>query len=125
MALIVVAEDEFLLGDMLATLLEDCGHEVIVAPHGAAALEAIRSKRPDLVITDFMMPLMTGLELAQELRSDTAFSTLPIVLLSGAQGRIGRSRPDMFDAVLDKPYDPKRLISLVDDLLAKHKATGN
>ena len=118
MAMIVVAEDEFLLGDMLASMLEDSGHEVAVAAHGVAALEMVRSKRPDLLITDFMMPLMNGLELAQAVRGDQEMSSIPIILVSGAQGSIGRANPTMFDAVLDKPYDTRRLINTVETLLA-------
>jgi len=50
-----------------------------------------------------MMPLMTGLELAQAMRRDAALSSIPIVLVSGGQASIGRGRPELFDAVLDKP----------------------
>ena len=117
MAMIVVAEDEFLLGDMLASILEDEGHEVAVAAHGAAALDLMRVHKPDLLITDFMMPLMTGLELATAVRKDDALKVIPIVLVSGAQGSIGRSHPDMFDAVLDKPYNAKQLVLAVQKLL--------
>jgi CheY-like chemotaxis protein len=118
MAIIVVAEDEFLLASMLEALLEDEGHEVRIAPHGLAALKLTRTHRPDLIITDFMMPLMTGLELAQAVRSDAAIAQTPILLVSGAQGAIGRAHPDTFNAVLDKPYDAKVLLSIVQDLLA-------
>ena len=117
MALIVIAEDEFLIADVLSIMLEDAGHQVEAAPHGVAALELVRKKRPDLVITDFMMPLMTGLELAQALRADEELSCIPIILVSGAQASIGRSHPDMFDAVLDKPYDETRLLSAVEAVL--------
>ena len=63
------------------------------------------------------MPLMTGLELAQALRADEELSCIPIILVSGAQASIGRSHPDMFDAVLDKPYDETRLLSAVEAVL--------
>ena len=118
MALIVIAEDEFLIADVLTIMLEDAGHEVKAAPHGQAALSLVKEKRPDLVITDFMMPLMTGLELAQALRADEGLSDIPIILVSGAQATIGRSHPDMFDAVLDKPYDEKGLLKAVEGALA-------
>jgi CheY-like chemotaxis protein len=117
MAMIVVAEDEFLLGDMLASMLEDNGHEVAVAAHGVAALDMVRSKHPDLLITDFMMPLMTGLELATAVRAEDGFKQMPIILVSGAQGAIGRANPDIFNAVIDKPYDTSRLIRTVEALL--------
>lgn len=117
MPLIVIAEDEFLIADVLAMMLEDAGYEVESAPHGRAALTLVQEKRPALVITDFMMPLMTGLELAQAIRGDAAIAHIPIILVSGAQGSIGRAHPEAFNAVLDKPYDEKKLIATVAALL--------
>ena len=122
MALIVVADDEFLLAEMLADLLEDAGHEVLTASQGEAALRLVRERRPELVITDFMMPLMTGLELAEAIRDDPAVSDIPILLVSGAQGMIARERADLFVDVLDKPYDNRVLIDLVARLLADSHA---
>ena len=119
MAVIVIAEDEFLLADMLVSFLEDEGHDVSSAPHGVAALELIRDRPPELIITDFMMPLMTGLELAQSVRADPQLSTIPIILVSGAQGSIGRAHPDAFNFVMDKPYSLDALLEIVNELLAK------
>ncbi|MCK8781474.1 response regulator [Rhizobium sp. NTR19] len=117
MALIVIAEDEFLIADVLSIMLEEAGHEVEAAPHGLAALTLVKERRPELVITDFMMPLMTGLELAQAIREDDELSQIPIILVSGAQASIGRAHPEMFDAVLDKPYNEVRLLEAVDQVL--------
>jgi CheY-like chemotaxis protein len=104
MAHILVVDDEVLLAVLLAGLLEDEGYHVETASNGQAALSAIQNQRPDLVVTDFMMPTMTGLELAEAVRSDGALADLPIILVSGAQGAIARQRPELFQAVLDKPY---------------------
>lgn len=118
MAVIVIAEDEFLLADMLQVFLEDEGHEVSAAPHGLAALELIKTLRPAVVITDFMMPLMTGLELAQAVRADDVLSKTPIILVSGAQGSIGRAHPEVFDVVMDKPYGLDDLLAVVNRLIS-------
>lgn len=117
MALIVIAEDEFLIADLLVTILKDAGYDVVSAAHGRAALELAREMRPDLIITDFMMPLMTGLELAQAVRGDEELARTPVILVSGAQGSIGRAHPEMFDAVLDKPYNEARLLQTIAGLL--------
>jgi CheY-like chemotaxis protein len=119
MATIVIAEDEFLLADILQHMLEENGHVAMTAPHGLAALELIRAENPDLVITDFMMPLMTGLELSKAIRSDPKFANLPIILVSGAQGSIGRAHPEAFDAVLEKPYLDGALLAQIDRLLGR------
>ncbi|WP_312407057.1 response regulator [Rhizobium sp.] len=117
MALIVIAEDEFLIQDVLAMMLEDAGYDVEAASHGAAALELVKQHKPALVVTDFMMPLMTGLELARAMRANAELKTIPIILTSGAQGSIGRAEPEMFDAVLDKPYREKELLVTIGNLL--------
>jgi len=116
---IVLAEDEFLIADMLVVTLEEAGYEVHDAPHGGAALKLIREQLPDLVITDFMMPLMTGLELAKAIRGDACLQQIPIVLVSGAQGAIARERADLFDAVLDKPYPMDQLLAVIGKLCGR------
>ncbi|MGO4170241.1 response regulator [Novosphingobium sp. YAF33] len=113
---IVVAEDEFLIADLLVVSLEEAGHEVHDAGHGAAALKLVRNFVPDLVITDFMMPLMTGLELAEAMKADSALQRIPIILVTGAQGSIARSRNDLFDRVFDKPYKMDQLLLAVAEL---------
>ncbi|WP_323810764.1 response regulator [Sphingobium baderi] len=116
MAHILVVDDEFLLAMMLADILQDEGYEVETASNGRAALDAVQSRRPDLVITDFMMPAMTGLEFAEAVRADDALSDLPIILVSGAQGAIARERPELFQAVFDKPYRNQTIL----DEIAKY-----
>lgn len=118
MALIVVADDEVLLAEMLTDLLEDAGYEVATAMHGKQALKLVRERRPALLITDFMMPLMTGLELAEAIRADQKTAALPIILVSGAQGMTARLRKDLFNEVIDKPYDVRQLIQLVERLIS-------
>jgi len=118
MALIVIADDEYLLAAMLADILEDEGYETVVASHGQEALDRIRSRSPALLITDFMMPVMTGLELAMALKSDPKTSDLPIILVSGAQGAIGRQHGELFEVVLDKPYRNDELVAAVQRLLS-------
>jgi len=62
------------------------------------------------VITDFMMPVMDGLEFARAVRQRPAFADLPVFLMSGAQGSIGRASPDLFNVVFDKPFDINKVI---------------
>lgn len=113
MASIVIADDEFLLADMLGMLLEEEGHEVSTAIDGEEALRLVREIRPALLITDFMMPKMTGLELAEVLRADSAIEPMPIILVSGAQGVLARARPELFDAIFDKPYDNGEMLKVI------------
>lgn len=117
MALIVVADDEVLLTEMLTAVLEDAGYDVLAAAHGKEALELVRQHNPQLLITDFMMPIMTGLELAESLRQESRFAELPILLVTGAQGAVARRHPELFTQVLDKPYNVQRLLDIVGGIL--------
>jgi CheY-like chemotaxis protein len=124
MALIVVVDDEFLLADLLACFLADEGHEVVTASHGRAALQMIRERKPALVITDFMMPLMTGLELAQAITADADLAGIPIIVVTGDQGHIAREHEHLFAAILDKPYNHGLMIDAVQRLTTVPRTEG-
>jgi CheY-like chemotaxis protein len=107
---ILVVDDEWLLATWLAEVLEDVGYLVQTASDGQEALNYAATFRPDLVITDFMMPRLTGLEFATALQTLSDLGSIPIILVSGAQGAIGRGRPDLFEAVFEKPYEIDALL---------------
>lgn len=117
MALILVVDDEYLIAMLLADMLTDEGHEVVVASNGRAALERVRERRPALIVTDFMMPVMTGLELAEAVQADAEISGIPIILVSGAQGDIARQRADLFCAVIDKPFETEIVLKKIMEAL--------
>jgi CheY-like chemotaxis protein len=111
---ILVVDDEPDLRFILRRILERAGHEVVEAGHGAAALESVRGSRPDLVVTDIMMPVMDGVELVRRLRADPATARIPILVVSGDS-----LHPVAADAVLPKPYHPDQVIAAANALLAK------
>lgn len=117
MTMILVVDDEFLIADLIASALEDEGYEVTQAHHGKKALEVFRHAVPALIVTDFMMPLMNGLEMAQAIKAQPEHADLPIILLSGAQGSIARRHPEVFAAVYDKPVAIRRIIEKVRELI--------
>ena len=104
MTTIVVVDDESLITDFLSFYLKAEGYTVHAARDGRSGLDVIGSVVPDIVITDFMMPVMSGLELAEALKRDVRLSHIPIVLTTAAQGAIAKAHPELFAAVLDKPY---------------------
>jgi len=110
MTTILIVDDEYLIADILGFAMEDEGYMVVKASNGRKALEVLDRERPSLVITDFMMPVMDGLEFARAVRQRPAFADLPVFLMSGAQGSIGRASPDLFNVVFDKPFDINKVI---------------
>lgn len=82
MTRVLIVDDEPDVRFILCHILEKEGYEVDVAINGAAALECVKEAHPDLVITDFMMPVMDGNELVERLRSDPDTATIPIMSLT-------------------------------------------
>ena len=82
MARILVAEDDAPLQRLLKSALKAAGHEVVVAPDAAEALELLDSVNPQLLITDYVMPGMDGLELVGAVRSREAYRSVPVILFT-------------------------------------------
>lgn len=118
MTTILVVDDEYLIADIISFALEDEGFMVVKASNGRKGLEVLERERPALIVTDFMMPVMDGLEFATAVRALSSAHHLPIILMSGAQAHIGMQRSDLFDAVLPKPFDIESIIAEVKKLLA-------
>ena len=114
MARILVVEDEPDMRFVIRHYLEKAGHEVFEAGNGGAALEAVRELAPDLIVTDIMMPVMSGLELIGHLRSNRVTAAIPILVVSG-DSELARAA----DAALAKPFQPEDLVRVANDLLKK------
>ncbi|MEV6350358.1 response regulator [Actinoplanes sp. NPDC051851] len=116
--MIVVAEDHDDIRYVLKRSLERAGHRVVVTSDGAAALEAVREHRPDLVVTDVDMPRMTGLDLCRAIRADDALRHIPVVVASGSllPGDEQASAAGA-SATLLKPFLPAQLLAVVAGLL--------
>ncbi|UQY34076.1 response regulator [Pseudomonas fulva] len=117
MTTILIVDDEYLIADILGYAMEDEGYMVVKASNGRRGLEVLDRERPELVITDFMMPVMDGLEFARAIRARPGSADLPIILMSGAQASIGRASPELFAAVFDKPFDINQVIAKVKELI--------
>ncbi|MDP9375285.1 MAG: response regulator [Chloroflexota bacterium] len=109
---ILIADDEEFIVDLLATLLEDEGYTVLRAYDGEQALAAVQRDHPQLIITDIMMPRMSGTELAARLRAqedNTPTSSTPIILMSAVS--TAASIPNTI--YLPKPFDIDHVLELV------------
>ncbi|MEV8503196.1 response regulator [Actinoplanes sp. NPDC051475] len=116
--MIVVAEDHEDILFVLQRALERAGHEVVATTDGAAALEAVRRHRPDVVVTDVDMPKMTGLELCRAIRADAGLRHIPVVLASGSMlPGDARAAEVGATATLLKPFLPAQLLACVAELM--------
>jgi len=87
---ILVVEDEADIRQVLAYNLGQAGHEVLSVDRGAAALTAVREKRPDLVLLDLMLPDVSGLDICRSIKSDASLRQIPVIMLTARSEEIDR-----------------------------------
>lgn len=118
MKTIVVIDDEFGLVDVLAASLSDVGYHVLTASNGAQGLERMAEETPDLVMLDFMMPLLDGPGVLHAMAGEPRLARVPVILMSSMPESFVRSRCEGYVAFLRKPFDFGTLIAAVDRALA-------
>ena len=121
---IVIAEDETVIRNNLARLLRIEGFDVVVGTNGREALELIQQDRPDLVLSDVMMPEMDGIELAQKAQ---ALVPPPLVMFITGFAAVALQANDAVPEarLLSKPFHLKDLVREVDALFSGRNRAGN
>jgi CheY-like chemotaxis protein len=120
---ILIVDDEFGLAEMLREMLRESGYEVTLAINGRLALEILADTQVDVVLTDMMMPVLDGAELAAAMRGDDRHRATPIILMTSLP--TVRPHPDkLFDAVLRKPFTPELLLDTMASCLAEGGASA-
>jgi DNA-binding response OmpR family regulator len=112
---ILLVDDEEGIIDILRINLESEGYEISMAGDGVAALEAVHSNNPDLIVLDVMMPFMDGWEVLRRLESDTETAGTPVIMLSVCAGEedIVRGLEQGAVEYLTKPFDPIEVVQVV------------
>lgn len=109
---VLVVEDEPAIAELVEDALSMHGFSVEVAHDGREGLRRILEHAPDVVLTDLMMPFVSGVELAAAIRDEPHSKAIPIVLMSAIDRPPGHAR-DLFDAFLPKPFDVKKLLAVI------------
>ncbi|HEV8633444.1 MAG TPA: response regulator transcription factor [Chloroflexota bacterium] len=125
MATVLVADDDQKITDMLRRTLSYEGYRVVTAADGRAALAAVEAERPDVVVLDWMMPGMSGLEVARRLAAEGGRSA-PILMLTARDAV--EDRVEGLDSgaedYLVKPFAPAELLARIRVLLRRSEATA-
>lgn len=123
MTTIVVIDDEFDILSALVAVLKHAGYGVVALSNGREGLEYLKINKPALVLTDMMMPYVSGLELLQRLRDMPERRDVPAVLMSCVSPR--QSLKDRgWAAVLEKPFDIDTLLGVVERLVGPPPKTA-
>lgn len=121
-ARLLLVEDDKALRRYLVVTLERAGYEVVSAGDGLEAMKLALSASIDLVITDAMMPNLSGHELCRFLRNSPKLSHIPIVLLSGLERKDAVSESGLADAFLSKPVAAEKLTECISELLTRNQS---
>jgi CheY-like chemotaxis protein len=116
-ATVLLAEDDRSLRRYLEVILRRAGYEVVAAADGLEAMKALLSTPVDVVVTDAIMPHLSGHELCRFLREHPQLKDIPIVLLSGADSS-ARTEESGADLYLSKPVPAEELAASLARLLA-------
>lgn len=114
-ARVLVVDDETYIQHVVSLKLSNAGFEVITASDGEEGLAAAIEQRPDLIITDYQMPFLTGLEMCQRLKQNPSTASIPVIMLT-ARG-FALDDADLRDVnirkCLGKPFSPRELVACV------------
>lgn len=122
---VLVVDDDQTLIMLLDSRLTSSGFDVVFASDGREALRVVKSHKPDVILTDVMMPKMTGYEFCNALKKEGAeYQKIPILIMSSRKSMI-----DFFDhweaaVFLQKPIDPKELVEKINAVLKTSDDTG-
>jgi two-component system phosphate regulon response regulator PhoB len=118
---VLVVEDEASIAELVAMNLRHAGFEVVLACDGDAALREVARELPDVVLLDWMLPGLTGLQLSQRWRADPRTRALPIIMLTARAAEDDRvSGLDAgADDYLSKPFSPKELLARIRAVLRR------
>ncbi|MDQ2825574.1 MAG: response regulator [Actinomycetota bacterium] len=118
---VLVIDDDPVILELLRVNFEIEGFDVICAKDGEEGLRRARSERPDVVISDIMMPKRDGLQVLSDLKADPSTEHLPVILLSAkAQRSEVQHGLDMgADDYITKPFDPLELIDRLNAVMTK------
>jgi DNA-binding NarL/FixJ family response regulator len=118
---ILLVDDEPGLRQAVQAYLEESGFVVTTAANAHGAWEVLQNQKPDLVVSDVMMPQVSGYEFLKQLRDDPRFQHLPVVFLTArgmTKDRISGFRAGV-DGYIPKPFDPDELVAVITNLLRK------
>ena len=114
---ILVVDDEIGIIEVLESILRDAGYNVVTAMNGREALAQMEQRRPDLVLMDFMMPLLDGAGVLEQMRSSDGLKTTPVILASALSENAVRERCTGYNAFLRKPFKTERLMKEISRIL--------
>lgn len=123
---ILVADDEPDVLNLVAANLRAAGWDVKTAEEGRAALEIARGERPELIVLDLMLPVLSGLEVCRMLKGDPTTADIPVVMLTAKAEEVDRivGLELGADDYVTKPFSPRELVLRIKNILRRSATNG-
>ncbi len=116
---IIIVDDDPMVGELSRDLLTDAGYTVTLVQDSMQAIPVIKAEMPRLIVTDIMMPGITGMDICKAVKSDAALKHIKIIVVSGKSYEVEKQRAFQFgaDFFLQKPYNVDTFSSTVKSIL--------
>jgi CheY-like chemotaxis protein len=117
---VCVVDDEETIREIYSTALEASGYEVFTAVDGQEGFSVIKKNKPDIILTDIMMPEIDGLTMMRKLKKDPELSNIPVVVMTNVDNTetslaAGRLNPYFY--LVKSLFDPQKVVSIVAEIL--------
>jgi two-component system phosphate regulon response regulator PhoB len=124
---ILVIDDEPCLADVVAHSLRKAGFEVVTAADGEEGFDVAVRQLPDLIVSDYQMPVATGLQMCERLYEDPRGRNVPVILLTARGHRLGPADLEGTNIaeMMAKPFSAKQLVTRVNEVLGRSRGAGD
>jgi CheY-like chemotaxis protein len=124
MPTVLVVDDEFGIVDVVETVLTDEGYRVLTACNGRQGLERLSAEKPDVVLLDFMMPILGGAEMLAAMAAEPAYRHIPVIMISSLAEKVIAEKCTGYVAYLRKPFRATALLSTIARVLGGRANVG-
>jgi two-component system alkaline phosphatase synthesis response regulator PhoP len=116
---VLVADDEVHIVQVVAMKLRNNGFEVVTADNGSDAYKLCCEEKPDIILTDYQMPGLTGIELIEKIRGTSGFENVPVIMLTARGFAVDDQQREKLNIAecISKPFSPKELLNHVENVL--------
>lgn len=114
---ILICDDDEGILDVLELILEETGHTIISEANSLNVKSVIDAQKPDLIILDLWMPVLSGDQILKTLRSNSNYKDLPVIIISASRDGQQIANESKADAFIAKPFDYDQILNVVDNLI--------
>jgi CheY-like chemotaxis protein len=125
MPTVLVVDDEFVIADLLETILTDEGYRVLTACNGKQALAKMADATPDLILLDFMMPILNGAGMLRAMAAAPAYQHIPVIMISSLNEEVIAQKCAGYAAFLRKPFRVAAVLNTVARVLGDETPRRN